>query len=633
VGGRKCGVQYIRNTFVARTNMSVSVESVSVEQCELREVADSNKCDDAELFGLGVRGERGVVTLNCDRPGGKRKGVPDLPTCWAPQALDHTLFKLSEQSADGSDAFVYPAASATQNALLPLRGVHPFDPAGLRSSESVGGTRRIVIKARGAEGSSVSVRDMLAKAKISYSKEDEANVEENERESQRVILDHETYNANKRMYDLYFRVRDKQESLDGPGSTRPFERARLALEARFGESRDGEPLRVDEARFFLSLSVSVPSPESVAEWVTDNLLISKREWDEALRLLYSTRPVFKDAVDDWFDHNPFVERLSMEFVEDQIGLGDMRTPTHVRRGPRVIVPPFVSERIKTDANLKDSVDWLVMNNPRIEANDQVHISNWDVSNVTDMSFLFYGHAEFNQDVSRWDVSRVVNMRRMFSDATSFNNGGKALEWGEKTRKVTNMDNMFSNATEFNQDVSSWNVSSVGEMSNMFYNATSFNNGGAALTWGKKTINVENMENMFYNATEFNQDVSRWNVSSVRDMYSMFCRASAFNNGGAALAWGKKTINVEDMARMFSYATEFNQDVSSWNVSSVEDMSSMFYNATSFNNGGAPLAWGENTINVTNMRNMFSNATEFNRDVSSWNISNVGDMSSMFDEAT
>ena len=42
--------------------------SVSVEQCELREVVDSNACDDAELFGLGVRGERGV-TLNCDRPG------------------------------------------------------------------------------------------------------------------------------------------------------------------------------------------------------------------------------------------------------------------------------------------------------------------------------------------------------------------------------------------------------------------------------------------------------------------------------------------------------------------------------------------------------------------------------------
>jgi hypothetical protein len=589
--------------------MSVSVESVSVEQCELREVADSNACDDAELFGLGVRGERGVVTLNCDRPGEKRKGVPDLPTCWAPQALDHTLFKLSEQSADGRDTFVYPAASATQNALLPLRGVHPFDP--------VGGTRRVVIKARGAHGKPVSVRDMLAKAKISYSKEDEANVEENERESQRVILDHDTYNANKRMYDLYFRVKDKQESLDDPGSTRPFERARLALEARFGESRDGEPLRVDEARNFLSLSVSVPSPESVAEWVTDNLLISKREWDEALRLLYSrTRLSFRDAVDDWFVQNPFVERLSMEFVEDRIGLGDTRTPAHVRRGPRVKIPSFVSERIKTDENIRDAVEWWVDNNPRIEANDQAHISNWDVSNVTDMSGLFSRAAEFNQDVSRWNVSRVEDMRRMFFDATEFNNGGKALAWGENTRNVTDMDTMFCYATEFNQDVSSWNVSSVETMSHMFLSANSFNNGGKALAWGENTINVRRMENMFKNAESFNQDMSTWNVSRVTRMNSMFSNATSFDNGGAALEWGENTINVTNMNNMFNGAIEFNQDVSSWNISSVVCMQKMFFGATSFNNGGAPLAWSKNTINVMHMENMISGATEFNQDVSS-----------------
>ena len=42
------------------------------------------------------------------------------------------------------------------------------------------------------------------------------------------------------------------------------------------------------------------------------------------------------------------------------------------------------------------------------------ISNWDVSNVVDMGFMFYD-AEFNGDISNWDVSNVTNMAGMFDD--------------------------------------------------------------------------------------------------------------------------------------------------------------------------------------------------------------------------
>ena len=34
------------------------------------------------------------------------------------------------------------------------------------------------------------------------------------------------------------------------------------------------------------------------------------------------------------------------------------------------------------------------------------ISNWDVSNVTDMSYMFYRCESFNQDISKWNVSNV-----------------------------------------------------------------------------------------------------------------------------------------------------------------------------------------------------------------------------------
>jgi surface protein len=41
------------------------------------------------------------------------------------------------------------------------------------------------------------------------------------------------------------------------------------------------------------------------------------------------------------------------------------------------------------------------------------ISNWDVSNVTNMSWMFYDAESFNQDINKWDVSNVKDMSFMF----------------------------------------------------------------------------------------------------------------------------------------------------------------------------------------------------------------------------
>ena len=41
------------------------------------------------------------------------------------------------------------------------------------------------------------------------------------------------------------------------------------------------------------------------------------------------------------------------------------------------------------------------------------LSGWDVSNVTDMSFMFKFCENLNQDLSSWDVSRVTNKYEIF----------------------------------------------------------------------------------------------------------------------------------------------------------------------------------------------------------------------------
>ena len=99
-----------------------------------------------------------------------------------------------------------------------------------------------------------------------------------------------------------------------------------------------------------------------------------------------------------------------------------------------------------------------------------HISNWDVSAVTDMAETFFGQSSFNGDLSSWDVSSVTVMELMFRRAGSFN--GDISSWDVSS--VTSMDFMFGGAESFNGDISSWNVSSVTRMDTMFRNATAFN---------------------------------------------------------------------------------------------------------------------------------------------------------------
>jgi surface protein len=45
---------------------------------------------------------------------------------------------------------------------------------------------------------------------------------------------------------------------------------------------------------------------------------------------------------------------------------------------------------------------------------------WDVSSVTDMSWMFYDATSFDQPLETWDVSSVKTMQSMFNGAETFN---------------------------------------------------------------------------------------------------------------------------------------------------------------------------------------------------------------------
>jgi len=89
--------------------------------------------------------------------------------------------------------------------------------------------------------------------------------------------------------------------------------------------------------------------------------------------------------------------------------------------------------------------------------------------------------------------------------------------------------------------------------------------------------------------------------------------------------------VTNMAQMFQFCQALNgpANIGSWNVSNVTDMSNLFNGTTVFNQNIS--AW--DTGAVTDMTNMFASATAFNQPIGNWDVSSVTNMNYMFGTAT
>ena len=107
-------------------------------------------------------------------------------------------------------------------------------------------------------------------------------------------------------------------------------------------------------------------------------------------------------------------------------------------------------------------------------NINFNVSNWDVSNVENMNYMFFDCKNFDCDLSSWDVSNVEDMYEMFGNCKKFT--GKGLEnWD--VSNVTDISYMFIGCEKLICDLSDWDVSNVKDknMELTFYKCDSLKN--------------------------------------------------------------------------------------------------------------------------------------------------------------
>jgi surface protein len=195
--------------------------------------------------------------------------------------------------------------------------------------------------------------------------------------------------------------------------------------------------------------------------------------------------------------------------------------------------------------------------------------------------------------------------------------------------------MFNGASTFNQDISNWDVSSVKSLSWTFKDCTLFNQD----IGGWKTSQVTSMSYLFRNADAFAYDISDWDTSSVTNFGDMFQLADAFR--------AKSTCTDEDDGPPSSCVCNADYCLTdSTSLSPIPDSNWQNFVDECLEKAsvdGERTTWSRvdtygtmpnwDTSLVTDMRGQYirglAGQDSFDGDISRWDTSQVTDMMAMF----
>ena len=170
------------------------------------------------------------------------------------------------------------------------------------------------------------------------------------------------------------------------------------------------------------------------------------------------------------------------------------------------------------------------------------LNHIDVSAVKDLSYLFFDTIKpetesfnyillnlFTGDISQWDTSNVENMSKMFYQS------------------------------KFNGDISKWNVSNVTSMHYMFYESIFHND---ISQWN--VINVGNIVGMFaYSA--FNQNLNDWQLKNIQNKRGTFT-GSALEKENNLPFWAK--LSPDEIKQYLEKKQLFNELNNEFNQTNI-----------------------------------------------------------------
>jgi len=253
-------------------------------------------------------------------------------------------------------------------------------------------------------------------------------------------------------------------------------------------------------------------------------------------------------------------------------------------------------------------------------------NSWDVDGVQSF-FSMFESSEFNADISNWVLNPPVGsdicwINHMFQNNTTFNQNLDTLD----VSNVTGFTGLFWGTNNTASTLSSWDVSGSAldalnymAFSYMFKDALHIPSGIGSWTFNTTPGKDVYLSNMFDGTIGTIPDITGWDTSQVKSMSYMFQNTS-FNQDISS--WDVSSIQ-DGFLYMFNGNATFNQDISSWDVSKNNSFSGMFRNSV-FNQDIS--AWDMTASNYPFTKNvqlygMFQN-TPFNQDISAWDISEL-----------
>jgi|GEM_PF-3134464 len=332
-----------------------------------------------------------------------------------------------------------------------------------------------------------------------------------------------------------------------------------------------------------------------------------------------------------------------------------------------------------------NIQWTTMNsafknciNLQITATDVP-----DLSQVTDISYMFYGANSFNQPLNNWDVSNVTDMLGVFLGASSFNQ--PLNNWD--VSNVTEMFTMFLGASNFNQSLNDWNIKSINPYREALYDI--FSNSGmdcknysaTLIGWAGNSETPNNLqlraEGIYYGDDAIdarniliakgwtirdaglgvncsNVFITIWDLSNGNPQLKFPGFGTNYNiyweevgnpsNQGALLGNNNTIINFPSNG-VYKISVNGNFNYIKGNATSqgaklleVQQWGNIHW--TTMNNAFSYCSNLQITAtdvpdlsNVTDMTQMFAEASSFNQPVNNWNVSNITKMTSMFYSAS